>query len=363
MSNPSVPRPPVEEASALIKQVRADPHAEWPPGTLERADALLDSALGVEAPPVQKPPVPAGYQAFSRQVYSASSPRGWGNLGFPTSGPGTGRVGFVMIHGGGWMQGDPNVALPSPQDSDEVRVDRTAYWADRGFNWQGPMMASQVTANEAAGGTQYGLRVMANYLNQMGLVTWEPAYDYSVGNPDRCLAGIKRAIAWFMAHSLDFGINKLVVAGHSAGGHLAMRYTLGKDTILPHACIALAGAGLYVTPQTTDFVYNPQMGSVERIFQAAWGARQGWANYSPHSYVSSRPSEHRCPILLEIGNVNGVDDTQIPISWGRMFADTARNAGWAVTMNIQSGKDHFSVARWDQNPTTLNDMRALLTRI
>lgn len=361
MAGELVPRGPVAQASALIKQVRADPKAEWPAGTLEQADALLDSVLGTAPAPPQSP-VPAGYQPFSRQVYNSASPRGWGNLGFPQTGPATGRVGFVMLHGGGWMQGDPNVAAPSPAASQEVRVDRTAYWADRGFNWQGPLASSQVAAS-AEVGNKYGLRVMANYLNQMGLVTWEPAYDYSVGNPDRCLTSVKRAIAWFLAHGQEFGINRLVVAGHSAGGHLAVRYTLDKETVLPHACIALAGAGLYVTKDTHDFVVSPQMGSVERIFQAAWGQRQTWDSYSPHTYVNRRPIEQRCPMLLEIGNVNGVDDTQIPISWGRAFADAARNAGWDVNMNVQAGRDHFSVARWDQNPTTLNDMRALFTRL
>jgi acetyl esterase/lipase len=168
-------------------------------------------------PNLAQPPVPVGLMKYSRQQYDPNSVRGWGNLGFPAEGSGAARTAVVFIQGGGWMQTPPTPAV-------------MAQWHANEFSFSGPVPRERSTGLQA-------LRTMVNSLNERGFITWEPAYDFSNGsNPDLCLASIKRAVRWLLAKRQAYGIGKLLIVGHSAGGHLAIRYTLAAiPSALRHA--------------------------------------------------------------------------------------------------------------------------------
>lgn len=338
----------VQDASAKVKAARLL-DADWPAGSLEDADAALDDALAdtPAPPPDPPPPDPPSWHGpatgFYASVRYGNGVRQWGNLTIPS---GTPRGVLVQVHGGGWMSGDPNVALNPETHPHAAAVTYDGLLCAAGPNPEG----------------FYGLRQMASYAAQRwGVIVWEPAYAYSTGNPDVCLADVKAAIHWLFDQLAAWGALQLpvVYAGHSAGGQLGLRAALDPSMPAPVAWLGMAAAGLTVhrLADVQDAPGGFAPGGTGWIFQTAWGADANrWPAYAPDGYLQARAE--RFPLYIEQGTLNGHDDGSVNVRWASDFAGAAGRAGWPGEYREQAGVDHYAV-RWDVSPQTRADMDAI----
>jgi acetyl esterase/lipase len=317
----------------------------------EHAAAGL-AALADDPPPPPPPPPPAAWNGPAAGFYSGqrygSGARQWGNLTIPAGVP---RGLLIQVHGGGWMQGDPNVAVPTRGTT----AGEKAY--DRLLHTAGLMPENY-----------YGLRAMASYAaDRWHVIVWEPAYTFSTGNPDVCLADVRLAISYARSRLAAWGVPDLpvVYAGHSAGGQLSLRAALDPGVPAPRAWLGMAAAGLTVHVQSDvqDAPGGYGVGGTGWIFNTAWGPASTWPHYAPDSYLGAR--SERFPLYVEQGNLNNHDDGSVNLKWARDFAAEAVKLGpaptgavWPVTYHEQAGADHFAI-RWDQSPVTRADMDAI----
>lgn len=297
---------------------------------------LLDTV-----PEPAPPPPPPSWHGPAAGFYGAqrygNGARQWGNLTIPS---GTPKGVLVQVHGGGWMQGDPNVASPPASGS---RVNHDELYGD--------LLGQE---------DRYGLRQMASYAAQRwGVIVWEPAYTYSTGNPDVCLHDVVGAINWLISRLQEWGGGALplVYAGHSAGGQLSLRAALSPFLPAPKAWLGMAAAGLTVHSRSDvqDAPGGFSQGGTGWIFQTAWNGGD-WSAYAPDTHLTDRPD--RFPLYLEQGNQDGRSDGSVLVRWARDFVSRAQAAGWPVTYHEQSGADHYSI-RWDQSAVTRADMDAI----
>ncbi|MEI2775385.1 MAG: alpha/beta hydrolase [Tetrasphaera sp.] len=133
--------------------------------------------------------------------------------------------------------------------------------------------------------------------------------NYRIGRhvdfPDH-LVDVKRVIAWVREHGGEFGAapEMLVVAGDSAGGHLAVTAAL--------------------TPG--DPAYQPGFEDADTSVSAAVGL-YGYYGRTDSSLVGSSPADHLHPDAPPIMLVHGDHDSNVPVAWARSFARRLR-AGW-----------------------------------
>lgn len=312
------------------------------------ADLANASPPGPTPPPDPTPPPSwhgpaAGF--YPSQRYG-SSPRQWGNLTIPTGVP---RGVLIQVHGGGWRQGDPNVALAFPSTASDPETKRAVSYAS--------LLNSAGTDPRG----YYGLQQMASYAAQRwGVIVWEPAYTYSTGNPDVCLSDVKTSINWLVTKLAGWGGDALpmVYAGHSAGGQLSLRAAFSPEMPVPAAWLGMAAAGLsvHVQADVQDAPGGYAQGGTGWIFNTAWDGVANWPRYAPDTHLADR--SQRFPLYIEQGNLNGHDDGSVNTSWARKFAQEAPGSSWTVIYHEQIGADHFSI-RWDQSPTTRADMDAI----
>jgi acetyl esterase/lipase len=316
-------------------------------------DQVRQAANDALTPPVPPAP-PAVWHGPAAGVYAAqrygSAARQWGNLTIP-SGPPKGVL--VQVHGGGWLQGDPNVALEPPVFAGAVDGDWGPMGSSEAYR---PLLSSP--GPDPSG--YYGLRAMASYAaSRWGVIVWEPAYAYSTGTPDACLADVRSAIHWLYSKLQDWGGLHLpvVYAGHSAGGHLSLRAALDPSVPAPRAWLGMAAAGLSVhrIADVQDAPGGFAVGGSGWIFTTAWGPAETWPDHAPDTHLSQR--SERFPLYVEQGNLNGHDDGSVNVKWARDFV-ARTNGAWPTTYGEQPGADHFSV-RWDESAITRGHMDAI----
>jgi arylformamidase len=175
--------------------------------------------------------------------------------------------------------------------------------------------------------------VAAPFVEQ-GIAVANVNYDLC---PDASIAAIvgecERAVAWLVREGRAHGANtdRIVAAGHSAGGHLAAMLLATDWVAMGVRADPLAGAvslsGVHDLAPLTLFSFN-----VDLKLNAAEAARVSPVNLTPRS---------RAPLLIAVG----ADETseflrQSQILWDRWPAN--RPAGMAAPMFIPA-RNHFSV--------------------
>ncbi len=204
--------------------------------------------------------------------------------------PGPARLGVLWAHGGGWVSGDrANWSLPK--------------WG-RWMADQGITMFS----------VDYRLPVIGS---NMGALT-----------PDlkaREAGDVKCALGWVQAHSADYGVDpgNLVLAGDSAGAHLAMltAYTIGTSS-LPTSC-----------PVTVASVK-----AVISLYGITYSDSQAESDVMPISYVR----QGLPPTLLIQGNN---DHTVPPDNAPRMASQLAASGDEYEIVQLPF-TDHFFDIFW-----------------
>jgi acetyl esterase/lipase len=142
------------------------------------------------------------------------------------SSPSRGRLGVVWVHGGGWVSGDrANWSLPK--------------WG-RWMSDSGTTMFS----------VDYRLPTIGSGMSAL--------------TPDmkaQEAADVKCALGWVQAHSAEYGVDptNLVLAGDSAGAHLAMltAYTIGTPNLPPSCPVSVARVKAVVSLYGITYSNNP----------------------------------------------------------------------------------------------------------
>jgi acetyl esterase/lipase len=272
--------------------------------------ALLALALGACTPsPVpapQRAPVewaeiaaqprpPAGHR-----IAYAEGPHRFGELRLPT-GPGPHPV-VVLIHGGCWQ---------SEYDLDHVTP-----------------LAAALTRGGVATWTLEYRRIGATGGG------WTATFDDVARGTDhlRALAG---------EHPLD--LDRVVLAGHSAGGHLAL--WLAARSNLPagsplHTPAPLPMRGVVALAAIADLrAYGAGTGSCNAAVPQLLG---GGPDAVPERYAHASPIE-LLPLGVPQRLVHGAVDPIVPLAQSERYAERARARGDDAQLRVVGGAGHFDV--------------------
>jgi acetyl esterase/lipase len=210
------------------------------------------------------------------------------------------RPGILLIHGGGWSAGAPDLLEP-----------HCRYFAERG------MVAVNV---------------------QYRLVDEERGTRIA-----DCLADVRDALAWVRANAARWAVDpdRVVVAGESAGGHLA-------------AALAVLGpkapAAAVLWNPVLDLTATPWINAKHPGLSPAGAAPEGqtWkdraAALSPTLHVHDRVP----PTLV----IHGRADKVVPVAQARAFAEAMETAGNTVQIHEPRHCGHACILAFEDNRKT-----------
>lgn len=175
---------------------------------------------------------------------------------------------------------------------------------------------------------RYGLGYLGHLcagLTRQGFATWNVEYrrlgEAGGGHPgsgDDVLASIRRLREVGPAHRLD--TDRLVLLGHSAGGHLAL---WAAPLVRPAGVVALA--------PVSDLAEASRLG-------LSTGVADEYRAGAALSEVSPR---HRLPLGVPQWIVHGADDTDVPVAMSREYVDAALRARDRAVLVERAGEGHY----------------------
>lgn len=260
---------------------------------------------------------------------------------------GAGLVGAGLIGGGCGLfsdRGPDRVRYgPAPSQFGEL------YEPDAPEPW--PVV---VAVHGGAWGPDEDLTILdpaAEALQDLGYAVWNIEYrrvgEAGGGYPgtfEDVAAAVDHVATMSSERPLDVG--RVTVAGHSAGGTLAL-WATGRSTLPP----AAPGAGPVVTPTgalsvggVTDLGGCAERGEVGGACEQLLG---GLPSDQPDRYALCSPIE-RVPIGLDQSVVHGRQDTVVPVRHAEEYAAAAEAAGDPVTLRIVDGAGHFTLIDPDE---------------
>lgn len=201
---------------------------------------------------------------------------------------------------------------------------------------------------------------------------WPGTFDDVAAAVDR-LPGLVRS-----ALPDAVGPGRVILAGHSAGGHLALwsagRHRLGADSPW-HGVPGRAGAagvsdvsgssgadvaGVVALAPVSDLAACYRAGLDDDAAGALLG---GGPDEQPDRYAAADPAR-LVPLGVPVRIVHGTADDRVPFAMSRSFAESARTAGDVVELDVLAGGGHFGVidplsGAW---PVVLAAFRAVAAR-
>jgi acetyl esterase/lipase len=190
------------------------------------------------------------------------------------------------------------------------------------------------------------MRPLAADLAARGFAVWNLEYR-RVGQPGGGWPGTCEDVAAGLDHLAGLAgrapleLDRLVVAGHSAGGHLAL-WSAARAGLPAGA----PGAGPRVRPRlvvSLAGVCDLEAGAADGIGEGAVAEFLGAApDQAPERYRLASP---RARLPLGVGQllVHGDADTRVPVSQSRAYAAAAAAAGDPVELVELAGVDHMAV--------------------
>jgi acetyl esterase/lipase len=204
------------------------------------------------------------------------------------------RIAIVFVHGGGWSGGKPDLFFHHGR------------WAARA--------------------------------GHVGVVIGYRLTSHPGVTPYDCVADVKAAVRWVRAQAAALGVDpgRVVLAGDSAGGHLAAAAALLPDSP--------ASSSEVLTSAVPDAVvlWNPITDTTE----TGWDTRPP-ASLPPAEVAGWRrglsPLHHVRPGLPPLQILHGDADTVVPLAQSHRFASALRGAGNSVDLRVLPGKTHAFV--------------------
>jgi len=186
---------------------------------------------------------------------------------------------------------------------------------------------------------------LADSLSQAGFATWNLEYrgigDEGGGWPgtfDDVVAGIEHLRTLARSHPID--LDRVVLVGHSAGGHLALWAADrgGTDSTLPS--VTLPVRGVVTLAGIADLrAYAEGEGSCNQAVVPLMG---GDAATRPERYAAASPSE-LLPAGVPMRMLVGAVDPIVPPTHAEAFAEQARKSGDEVEVSMINGAGHFDL--------------------
>jgi acetyl esterase/lipase len=193
---------------------------------------------------------------------------------------------------------------------------------------------------------------------------WPGTFDDVAAAVDR-LPGVVRSVLRGAA-----GPGQVILAGHSAGGHLALwsagRHRLSPDSPWYRASGGSAAAGGAAGAEVARVVALAPVSDLAACYRAgldddaAGELLGGGPGEQPSRYAAADPAR-LVPLGVPVRIVHGTADDRVPFAMSRSFAALGRAAGDSVTLDVLAGGGHFDVidplsAAW---PVVLAAFRAV----
>jgi acetyl esterase/lipase len=175
---------------------------------------------------------------------------------------------------------------------------------------------------------------LASALAGAGFVVATPEYRRTGGDGgwpttlDDVAAAVSAAPALIRAAGVAMAGAEVALAGHSAGGHLALWAAAGADLVT--GVVALAP----VADLRTAYELDLDGGAVRALVG-------GGPDDVPQRYAAADPLA-RLPLGVRVEILHGVRDRQVPIALSRRYAKAALAAGDPVALT-ELDCDHFAV--------------------
>jgi acetyl esterase/lipase len=205
----------------------------------------------------------------------------------------------------------------------------------------------------------------ANALTEAGLATWSIEYR-RIGNPGGGWPGtfqdVGAAVDYLrvIAAKYNLDLSRVVVVGHSAGGHMAS-WVASRHRIPP-------GDPLYVEDPLPVKAAVPLAGVVD--LRRGWELRLsggvvedfmgGPPSAIPERYATASPIE-LLPTGVPQRLIHGTDDSNVPYEISERYVQAAQQRGDDVRLVTLTGADHFEVINpdtkeWQQVLSTILEM-------
>jgi len=196
---------------------------------------------------------------------------------------------------------------------------------------------------------QYDLHYLANAagaLKAAGIATWSIEYR-RVGDPGGGWPGTLLDVGAAVDHLGELAarypldLDRVVLVGHSAGGHLAL-WAAGRSMQAPDSPLAATGAlrprGVVTLAGIADLAhYAAGAGNCNA---AAGQLMGGLPAEQPARYRLADPAQ-RVPLAIPVDLLCGELDTIVPPEQGRRYAALAGAAGDSARVILLPGAGHF----------------------
>jgi acetyl esterase/lipase len=175
---------------------------------------------------------------------------------------------------------------------------------------------------------------LAQALADAGYVVASPEYRRTGGGGgwpetfDDVRAAVARVPGLIAEAVPAMALGRTVVAGHSAGGHLAL-WVAGEVAV--DGVVALAP----VADLRETYDLDLDAGAVAALLG-------GGPADVPERYAAADPMA-RLPLPVPVALVHGELDRHVPVSFSQHYAGAARAAGAAVRLDLLPVADHFAV--------------------
>ena len=189
-------------------------------------------------------------------------------------------------------------------------------------------------------------RHLAAGVTDLGIVTWTIEYRRvgGAGGWPMTLLDVADAIDYLreLAETYPLNLQAVVVAGHSAGGHLALwsatrrRLTDESDLYRPSPLPIRGVIGLAAIDDLATYRVGPSQschGAVDPLMG-------GPPETHPDRYADASPRQ-RLPLGVPVVLVSGTEDTVVPTSGVQAFAHEVIAAGDRARLEIIDGAGHF----------------------
>ncbi|MEI6715229.1 MAG: alpha/beta hydrolase [Verrucomicrobiota bacterium] len=248
------------------------------------------------------------------------------DVAVPKDGSKTPRPAVILVHGGGWVEGDKNA----------VR------WLLEGI------------AREGYVSFAVNYRLMKDAQNR-----WPAQLD-----------DVQRAVRWIRAHSAEYGVDpkKIGAYGHSAGGHLvALLATMDTRDNTDQELAAHSSRVQCVVDMSGP-------AELRRGFPKTLGGRDnGWVQFlienlmggtieqRPEAYREASPISHvdsnSAPFLI----FHGRNDTVVPVQQSEWLHEAIQKSGGVSTLIVFDGEGHEFQQQANQD-RFVNEFRSFLQK-
>ena len=190
---------------------------------------------------------------------------------------------------------------------------------------------------------------LASALTALGIATWNIEYrriDNGGGWPgtfDDVANGVEYLRVLAQSYPLD--LSRVVIVGHSAGGHLgtwvaARRRLPGDSRFFSADALRVRGVVNLAGPADLEKFFETQVGACgDPVITRLMG---GSPHEVPDRYRSASPS-HLLPIGVRQIVVTGAHDPIVPPTFGQTYQEAARAHGDDVTALVVPDAAHFEV--------------------